>query len=127
MRGMAAKILLQGSIIRATYGILALLFPKLLLAATKMTEEQIGPEARYFNRLFGGRDLLVAGATVLAVRAGAPEQAVKANLLAEATDTVSLAEEARSRGGIDRTLAIGLAFNVLGYATWLRALKALKR
>lgn len=124
---MAAKILLQGSIIRATYGILALLFPKLLLAATKMTEEQIGPEARYFNRLFGGRDLLVAGATVLAVRAGAPEQAVKANLLAEATDTVSLAEEARSRGGIDRTLAIGLAFNVLGYATWLRALKALKR
>ena len=124
---MAAKILLQGSIIRATYGILALLFPKLLLAATKMTEEQIGPEARYFNRLFGGRDLLVAGATVLAVRAGAPEQAVKANLLAEFTDTVSLAEEARSRGGLDRTLAIGLAFNLGGYLTWLRALRALKR
>jgi hypothetical protein len=124
---MADKILIRGSIIRTAYGLLALLFPKLLLAGSGMTEEQIGPEARYFNRLFGGRDLLVAGATVLAVRSGASEQAVKANLIAEFTDTVSLVEEARSRGGMDRTLAIGLAFNVGGYATWLRALRALKR
>ena|SRR6266702_3064387 len=124
---MAAKILIRGSIIRTAYGLLALLFPKLLLAGSGMTEEQLGPEARYFNRLFGGRDLLVAGATVLAVRSGAPEQAVKANLIAEFTDTVSLVEEARSRGRMDRTLAIGLAFNIGGYATWLRALQALKR
>lgn len=124
---MADKILIRGSIIRTAYGVLALLFPKLLLAGSGMTEEQIGPEARYFNRLFGGRDLLVAGATVLAVRSGASEQAVKANLIAEFTDTVSLVEEARSRGGMDRTLAIGLAFNIGGYATWLRALRALKR
>ncbi len=118
---MANKILIQGSIIRAAYGVLALLFPKLLLAGTGMTEDELGPEARYFNRLFGGRDLLVAGATVLAVRSGKPEPAVKANLVAELTDTVSLVEEARIRGGMDKTLAIG------GYATWLRALRALKR
>jgi hypothetical protein len=124
---MADKILIRGSIIRAAYGVLALLFPKLLLAGTAMTEEELGSEARYFNRLFGGRDLLVAGATVLAVRAGSPEPAVKANLVAEFTDTVSLAEEARSRGGLDKTLAIGLAFNLAGYATWLRARGALKR
>lgn len=84
----------------------------------------MGPEARYFNRLFGGRDLLVAGATVLAVRSGNSKDAIKANLLAEFTDTVSLVEEARGRGGLDKTLAIGLAFNLAGYATWLGALRA---
>ena len=124
---MAAKILIRGSILRSAYGILALLFPKLLLAATRTSEDQFGTEARYFNRLFGGRDLLVAGATVLAVRSGAAEQAVKANLIAEFTDTVSLVEEARQRGGMDRTLAIGLGFNIGGYATWIRALRALNR
>ncbi len=124
---MAEKALVRGSIIRALYGVLALFFPKLLLTGSGMTEEDLGAEARYFNRLFGGRDLLVAGATVMAVRAGAPEPAVKANLVAEFTDTLSLVEEMRSRGGLDRTLAIGLAFNVGGYLTWLRALRALKR
>jgi hypothetical protein len=123
----ARKILIQGSVIRATYGVLALFFPKLLLAGSGMTEEQLGSEARYFNRLFGGRDLLVAGATVLAARSGQSDQAIKANLVAEFTDTLSLVEEVRSRGGMDRTLAIGLAFNLGGYATWLRALRALKR
>ena len=124
---MAGKILIQGSIIRAAYGILALLFPKVLLAAVGMSESDVGAEGRYFNRLFGGRDLLVAGATVAAVRAGADSPAVKANLVCELTDTVSLVEEARSRGGLDRTLAIGLVFNITGYATWLRALSALGR
>jgi hypothetical protein len=123
----AAKILIQGSVVRATYGILALLFPKLLMSSVGISEEQLGPEARYFNRLFGGRDLLVAGATIAAVRTGELEKATQANLICELTDTISLVEEARSRGGIDRTLAIGLVFNVGGYATWLRALRAIKR
>ncbi len=121
---MAAKILMQGSIVRACYGIVALLFPKLLLAGVGMSEEDIGPEARYFNRLFGGRDLLVAGATVAAVRAGEESKATTVNLICEFTDSVSLVEEARSRGGMDKTLTIGLLFNVFGYLTWLRALAA---
>src|SRR5437588_8229682 len=100
---MAAKILIQGSIVRAGYGLLALLFPKLLLAGAGMSEAQLGPEARYFNRLFGGRDLLVAGATIAAVRSGEEMKATQANLVCELTDTVSLIEEVRSRGGIDRT------------------------
>jgi hypothetical protein len=123
---MAAKILLQGSIVRGLYGVLALLFPKVLFSLPGVVkEDDIGQEARYFNRLFGGRDLLVAGATAAAVRSGAPSPAVKANLLCELTDTISLAEEVRRRGKLDRVLAIGLIFNVTGYATWLRALKAL--
>ena len=124
---MAAKILIQGSIVRAAYGVLALLFPKLLLASVGMSQEDVGAEGRYFNRLFGGRDLLVAGATIAAAKAGNETQAVKANLFCEFTDSVSLVEEARSRGGLDRTLAIGLAFNVFGYATWVRALRSVSR
>ena len=124
MAKMAAKLLIQGSVGRAAYGILALLFPKLLFKSVGMDEAGVDPEARYFNRLFGGRDLLVAGATVAAVKGGAEEQATKANLICELTDSVSLAAELRARGRMDRTLAIGLAFNVVGYLTWLRALRA---
>jgi hypothetical protein len=122
---MAAKLLIQGSVGRAAYGILALLFPKLLFKSVGMDEAGVDPEARYFNRLFGGRDLLVAGATVAAIKSGAEKQATKANLICELTDTVSLAGELKARGGMDRTLAIGLAFNLAGYATWVRALRAL--
>jgi hypothetical protein len=124
---MAAKILIQGSAIRATYGILAMLFPKVLAAGAGLSESRVGEEGRYFNRLFGGRDLMVAVGTVAAVRAGAEGKAVGANLACELTDSVALVEELRVRGGIDRTLAIGLAFNVAGYATWLRALAASRR
>ena len=122
---MAGKILLQGSALRATYGLLALLFPKLLNSAAGMSEEDVDPAARYINRLFGGRDLLVAGLTAAAVRSGEHRHATNINLICEGTDTVSLLEELRTRGGLDRTLAIGLAFNVAGYATWVRALRAL--
>jgi hypothetical protein len=122
---MASKILMQGSAIRAAYGLLALLFPKLLFASVGMSESDVDPEARYFNRLFGGRDLVVAGATVAAVRVRAERPAVQANLICELTDSISLVEECRRRGGLDRTLGIGLVFNLTGYATWLRALRAL--
>jgi hypothetical protein len=122
---MATKILIQGSAIRAAYGLLALLFPKLLYASVGMSEAEVDPEARYFNRLFGGRDLVVAGATVAAARTGAERPAAQANLACELTDSIALLEEVRRRGGLDRTLGIALAFNVTGYATWLRALRAL--
>ena len=122
---MAGKILIQGSVVRALYGILALFLPKLLLASVGMSEEDVGDEARYFNRLFGGRDLLVALGTVAAVKAGADANAVKANLFCEATDSIALGAEIRARGKLERTTIIGAAFNVFGYLTWLRALTAL--
>ena len=119
-----SQILLQGSAARAAYGITALLFPRQLAAAGGMSEDEVDLDARYINRLFGGRDLLVAGLTVAGVRAGNEDHAVKLNLVAEATDTIALIEEMRSRGGLDRTLFIGLLFNLFGYATWIRALSA---
>jgi hypothetical protein len=111
--------------VRALYGIVALFLPKLLFAGVGMSEDLVGEEARYFNRLFGGRDLLVALGTVAAVRAGAEAPAVKVNLFCEATDSIALGEEIRARGKLGRTTVIGAAFNVVGYLTWLRALRAL--
>jgi hypothetical protein len=116
---MRGKILIQGSLIRAGYGLAALLLPKVLFKAIGLKETD--PDARYLNRLFGGRDLLVAGQTALAVRRGTAGGATAVNLIAEATDTVALVEEYRERGKLDRVLLIGLAFNVLGYLTWFRA------
>lgn len=123
---MVAKTLIRSSIIRATYGVLALLLPNLLVKLAGMQPEQIDQDARYFNRLFGGRDIVVAGATVAAVKAGAEREAVKANILCELTDSVSILEELRAGRGFDQTLAIAVAFNVTGYLTWLKALKALR-
>jgi hypothetical protein len=123
--GVAAKILMQGSALRAAYGLLALLFPKLLFGSVGVSEADVDVDARYFNRLFGGRDLVVAGATVAAVRSGAERSAAQANLLCEMTDSVALVEELRGGRGLDRTLGIALAFNLTGYVTWVRAFRAL--
>jgi hypothetical protein len=125
---MARAILIQGSVIRGLYGILALIAPKVLIAASPgLAEEDFHEDARYFNRLFGGRDLLVALATVLAARRGsADRETLAANIFCEVTDSISLAEELRTRGKPDRITIIGALFNVAGYSTWLRAARALK-
>ncbi len=124
MPASAKQLLLQGSAARAAYGISALFFPNQLAAAGGMSPDDVDLDARYINRLFGSRDLLVAGLTIGAIRRGEEKQAAWMNLIAEATDTISFMEEARARGGLDRTLFIGLVFNVFGYATWVRALNA---
>lgn len=123
---MVAKTLIRGSIFRAAYGVLALLLPNLLVKLAGMQPEQIDQDARYFNRLFGGRDLVVAGATVAAAKAGAEREALKANIFCELTDSVSIIEELRAGRGFDQTLAIAVGFNVIGYLTWLKALRALR-
>ena len=120
----SARQLLQGSAARAGYGITALLFPDRLAAAGGMKPEDVDLDARYINRLFGARDILLAAVTVAKVRSGDEAAAAKLNLLAEGSDTLALIEEVRARGGLDRTLLIGLVFNIFGYATWIRALEA---
>jgi hypothetical protein len=117
-----AKILIRGSIVRAAYGVVALGFPKYIFGSIGIKEPD--PDARYVNRLFGGRDLLVAGQTVIAVASGNGKSAVAANLFAEATDTVALVDEIRIRRKLDRVLVVGILFNAFGYFTWFRALLA---
>jgi hypothetical protein len=123
---MAAKLMILGSIGRAAYGILALLLPKLLFKSAGMDPDSLDPDARYFNRVLGGRDLVVAGATVAAVKAGAERQAAIANLICEFTDSVALAEELRGGRPLDRTLSVAVAFNVTGYLTWIRGFRAIE-
>jgi hypothetical protein len=120
-------LIIQGSIVRGLYGILALLAPSVIVASVPgMSEDDLDDDARYFNRLFGGRDLLIAIATLAAARRGHGHTAVKVNLGCELTDSVSMVEEIRARRKLDRTTIIGALFNIAGYATWVRAARALK-
>ena len=103
---MRAKILIQGSLVRIAYGVLSLLFPDILFASIALKD--VDKEARYLNRLFGGRDLVIAGLTLKAARTGNGAGAVVTNLVCEATDTLGLVEELRTRGKLERTLIVGL-------------------
>jgi hypothetical protein len=114
-----AKILIQGSLIRAGYGVAALAYPKAI--ATIAGLDEFDPNARYINRLLGGRDIILASSTILAAVRGKGGGAVQANILAETGDTAALVSEYRERGRLDRVLMIGLAFNAIGHLTWVRA------
>jgi hypothetical protein len=55
--GSPATTLRFGGIARIVYGVLALLFPRRMFAASGLGEPD--PDVRYFNALFGGRDIVV--------------------------------------------------------------------
>ena len=65
------------------------------------------PDVRYFNALFGGRDIVVGLWILKAVRDGDEDLALKANIACEATDSIALATELRERGGFDRATTAG--------------------
>ena len=73
------------------------------------------PDVRYFNALFGGRDIVVGLWILKAIRDGDHDLALKANIACEATDSIALAQEVRERGGLDRATGVGLAFNLVGW------------
>ena len=52
------------------------------------------PDVRYFNALFGGRDILVGLLILKAVRDGDEDLALKANIACEATDSIALGHRA---------------------------------
>ena len=98
---MARAILIEGSIGRGLSGILALLAPKMLVAAVPgIREEDVHEDARYFNRLLGGRELLVAIATVIAARQGRGErEAVAVTFSARSQTRFRLLVSYASAGG----------------------------
>ena len=53
---------------------------------------------RYFNALFGGRDIVVGLWILKALREGDEDLALQANVGCEAMDSVALAQEIRLRG-----------------------------
>src|SRR3954453_9382303 len=117
-------LMFTGSAVRLVYGLMSLLAPDVLF---KLSGNAVEPEPRYFNALFGGRDVTVVGATAAAINAGREREAVLLNMSCEATDLLALAQEARARGGLDQTLVAAIAFNVFGWTTWLSAWRRLAR
>jgi len=82
-------------------------------------------EPRYFNALFGGRDLSIAAVTVSAANAGRERDAVLLNMSCEATDLAALVQELRQGRGFDQTMAAAVAINLSAWATWLSAWRKL--
>ena len=118
------RLMLNGSAVRLAYGLLSLFAPNLLF---KLSGKDVEAEPRYFNALFGGRDLSVVGATYVALESGREREAILLNMSCEATDLVALGLEARARGGLDQTLVAAIGFNVFGWVTWLTALARLEK
>lgn len=119
--GSPAATLRFGGIARIVYGVLALVFPRRMFAASGFGEPEA--DVRYFNALFGGRDIVVGLWILKALRDGDEDLALKANIACEATDSVALANELRERGGFDRATAAGLAFNIVGWLSWIGVLR----
>jgi hypothetical protein len=115
--GSPATTLRIGGIARIVYGVLALLFPRRMFVASGLGEPD--PDVRYFNALFGGRDIVVGLWILKALREGDEDLALQANVGCEAMDSLALAQEIRLRGGFDRATIGGLAFNVVGWLSWL--------
>jgi hypothetical protein len=111
------KQLVSVAIVRTLYGLAALFAPRLLSGPANLPD--LEPDERYFNGLFGGRDLTVAGLTVAALQTGREREAVLANLSCEATDLVALGLEIRRRGGVDRVTGVGIVFSAFGLLGWL--------
>jgi hypothetical protein len=108
--------------VRLAYGMLSMFTPDLLF---KLSGKPVEAEPRYFNALFGGRDLSVCAATISSLKAGRDREAVLLNISCEATDLVALLQEVRARRGLDQTLAAAIAFNAFGWTTWLSAWRRL--
>ena len=120
----ARSILIGGVIARTAYGLVSLFAPKILFSSA---DPPITDDVRYFNALFGGRDLTVSGLCVAALRNGREHEALLANVSCEATDLVALVQEYRQRGELDQSLKAGVAFNLLGWLSWAAAARALSR
>jgi hypothetical protein len=109
----ARALLATNTAIRTAYGLAAILAPNGLAKAAGVPEPE--PDARYLNRLFGGRDLTVSALAFAALGAGDERTALRLIASCEATDLVGLVLEARRRGGLDKTLRAGIAFNAAGW------------
>jgi hypothetical protein len=119
------QTLMVGAIVRTVYGLLSLGAPRLMFRSAGAAEPD--PNVRYFNALFGGRDIVVAGWTAAALCQGREREALVANIGCELGDSIALVQELRTRRGLDLFTGVGLAFNLAGWAAWSRAAAALRR
>lgn len=121
----ASAILMLNAALRTAYGVGALLAPDAQAWAARMPT--LPADARYFNALFGGRDLTVAAGTAALLRGGHEKAALVVATSCEITDLLAWTQEARRRGDPDQTVLLGAAFNVVGALTCLAAASARRR
>jgi hypothetical protein len=120
-----ATTLRIGAMVRIVYGLFALFAPSRMFKAFGMGDPD--PDVRYFNALFGGRDIVVGLWTLKAVDEGRLDEALLANVGCEATDGIALIQEVRSRGRVDGVVGGAIAFNLVGWTSWIRVARSLRR
>ena len=120
--GSPATTLRIGGIVRIVYGVLALLLPRRMFAAFGFGEPE--PDVRYFNALFGGRDIVV-GLWILKALTGrrrGPRAAGEHRLRGDRLDRARY-QSCAQRGGLRRDDRGALAFNIVGWLSWLGVLR----
>lgn len=109
--------------IRIGYGVVAILAPNLMFKVLRMPPH---PDARGFNAFLGSRDIVVGLVSLKASSRADVETAVTLNQANEIIDSVVLAQELRAGRRADLFSVVGIAFNGIGWLTWLRARKLLR-
>lgn len=121
------RLLTLGSIARLAYGIASLLAPRHTIRTLVGRDYGVEQDAGYFNRLFGVRELVLGGATMIACqKRRGMGAAVAANLVSETGDSAALLLEIRERGGIDPVMRSAIGMNVAGLGAFLTAAFLLK-
>ncbi len=116
--GSPAASMRIGAVVRILYGVFSLFAPDRMFKASGFDAPE--PDVRYFNALFGGRDILVGAWIWKTIDAGDLDTALAAHVGCEATDSIALVQEVRRRGGLDQATIGGLVFNLVGWASWIR-------
>ncbi|MGQ0465010.1 MAG: hypothetical protein ACT4QG_06780 [Sporichthyaceae bacterium] len=117
------RLLRLWALLRIGYGLGAILAPKALLAVLRVKPE---PDTRGFNAFLGSRDIVIGAVSLCAKDVPAVRAAVTLNQGCEIVDSVVLAQEVRAGRRVDLFSVAGLAFNLLGWVTWLRARQLLR-
>ena len=123
MRPVGARgITVLGSVFRLAYGVGAFAAPRAMERARLAAQTDDRPDPRLLQRA------LAAGFTLAALRSeDLLRPAILMSALLDGVDIAPAVAEVRARGGVDRTLAGGLALSGAGVVTFLAALRALER
>lgn len=122
------RVLAPGWVGRLAYGVTALLAPSSTIRALLGRDHPVAQDTAYINRVLGVRDIVLAGATVVACQKKRGVGAVvAANLVSETGDLAALLLEIRDRGGVDATMRVAIGMNVTGFGTYLTAAFLLNR
>lgn len=108
--------------VRIGYGVVAITAPDLMFRLLRAKPQA---DARGFNAFLGSRDIVVGIASLRAADRREVLDAAKVNHANEMIDSVVLAQELRHGRRGDLFTIVGVAFNLLGHATWIRARRLL--